>query len=204
MSSLVEEAQHHVESLVADLEGDNDFMPFLTIACLDDKVVYVGLAMPGEEGKNDLADVMGALTAAYRAQEVVFASVSWMVKADSREGLGHRMPSEHPDRVEAVFLLHVTGDMNDIMHSAEVRRTNGRVTLGAWDSFDATEVAGRFGEAIHRGMVLSANLPPEMVAYIEANFAAGNDEEVIGPLIRAFHTLRTGDFPTHSSTQNGD
>lgn len=189
--SLVEDARRHVESLVEDLEGNDDFMPFMTIVCHDDKVAYVGLEMPDEEGKGDIADVMAAMTAAYRAKEVVFGSVSWMVKSAKKEGLG-MMPSEHPDRVEAVFLLHITGD-GDTMHHAEVRREDGTVFLDTWDSFEAdSNVSGRFGTAIHMGMKLSANLPPEMVEYMEANFAVGKEEEVVGPMVRAFHHLRMG------------
>ena len=190
--TLIDQAREHVEALVADLEDEDDFMPFLTyngIAQGEPSSGYVGLQMPENEQRNDIADVMMAILAIYRATEAVFASVTWAVKTATADELDV-MPSEHPDRVEQVFMIHVTPD-GDAIHSARVTRVQGRVQLGDWEAIEGLQrVGGRFADAIHNGITMGAQLPPEMITFIDARVADDQVEELVGPFLRAMRTIR--------------
>ena len=194
MTDLIDIARQHVESLVADLEGEADFMPFMTYlgtARGEPTSGYVGLPMP-DDAHDDIADVMMAVLAIYRATEAVFSTVSWQV-AMSRDEIKDPkvMPSEHPDRVEAVFMLHVSPD-GDSFYNAKVIRADGRVTLEDWDVGPQVERAdGRFANAIHNGILMGAALPPEMIKFIDARIE-DEPESLIQPFMRAMNRLRKG------------
>lgn len=201
MSELMEIARRHVESLVEDLKGDEDFMPFLNILTHDRQIVYAGLAMPDSGAPRDgVADVMMALCATHRAAEAVFASTVWMVirKADAdgewpdMEGI---VPSEHPDRVETVFLASISGArLKGTTYSAPVIRENNTVRLGEWTDSEGVGMTGRFGDAIIAGMKFGEMFPPEMCEYIDAELAADRAQEVVTSLLRAISSARTGAF----------
>lgn len=194
--NLLDMARSHVESLVADLEGGDDFMPFMTYngtARGEPSTGYVGLAMPDNEERNDIADVMIAVLAIYRATEAVFASVSWAVTVMDKAELDNPkvMPSEHPDRVEQVFVLHVAPE-GDTFHSATVNRIDNRVVLGDWEVGKQVERAGgRFGDAMHMGIELGKNLPPEMIVFIDRAMEKNDEaEDLIRPFLRAMRSMR--------------
>ena len=91
--TLITMARTHIESLVADLEGEDDFMPFLTYNGTsggEPSSGYVGLEMPDVEQRDDIADIMMAILAIYRATEAVFASVTWTVSMSRRRSRGRR------------------------------------------------------------------------------------------------------------------
>ena len=192
--TLIDDARTHVESLVADLEGEDDFMPFMTYtgtARGEPSTGYVGLDMPEGEQRDDIADTMMAILAIYRATEAVFASVSWGVSVPKEDiDKPHMMPSQHPDRVEMVFMVHVTPD-GDAFHTAPVHRAENRVTLGDWDINSSTErMGGRFADAIHNGITMGAQLPPGAIRFIDARMANGEVQELVGPFMRAMRTIR--------------
>jgi hypothetical protein len=189
--SLVDDARGFIEHAVADLEGEDDFMPFMTYRRPDGPVCYVGLATMGDAGEKDrVSDIMAAILAAHSAVEAVFASAAWMVRDLSAEVFRDKPPSEHPMRIESAFMIHVTRD-GDAFHTADIMRAGDRVTLSEWmvESSDV-KMGGRFSDAMHMGMRLGATIPDEVREYIEANLAAGDFAAVLRPMANAFASLR--------------
>jgi len=188
MSTLTN-AQQHIESLVQDLRGEADFMPFL-ITRRGGQEFYFGLAAMADETKNDIADLMGAAVTVTQPDEAVFASVTWMVQAPKGTNPEFR-PSEHPDRKEVVMVLHVTRD-GSCMYSAALHRRDNRVLLGAWDRLGAEATGGRFADAIHAGMKVGAAIPEDFQQWCQERIAAGKFDEVLRPAMNAFRKVRTG------------
>jgi hypothetical protein len=187
--SILDNAKRHIESLVTELEGDDDFMPFL-ITRRDDKEFYVGLAAMTDETKDDMADVMFAAVAVTRAEEAVFASVSWVVRqASDEEDLTDIRPSQHPQRQEAVFITQVTRD-GDAIWLADLVRQDGRAVLKDWDQ--AQIQGGRFARALSAGMRLGAQMPEEFQEWCQAAIDSGHIEDVLRPAMSAFRKIRTG------------
>jgi hypothetical protein len=194
--NIADNARKHVEECIKDLEGENDFMPFLTYNALDGTHGYVGLATMGDQAEKDATgDYMAAILAANQATEAVFASASWMVKAQKGEAPDETtrvMPSEHPRRVECAFFMHHAPDKVSL-HSAEIFRKDNKVSLGEWEVMEfegEARLGGRFGDAITMGMTLGKNLPPEALEYIKTNLAEGKIEEVLRPMAKAFAGFR--------------
>ena len=205
MSELVEMAKQHVASLMEDLTGEEDFMPFMNIRTHDGMIAYVGLEMPeGGEARNRLGDVMMALCAIHRATEVVYVSTSWLVKRNlTTDPIGDDetperpavMPSEHPDRIEVVAIMAISGErLEGSTACASVTRENNTVRLSDWDDAEGVGIAGRFGNAIIAGMKFGEKIPPDMCAYVDAEIAAGRQDELIRLMLRALNSVRTGAF----------
>jgi len=194
VSGLLERARTYIAAAVGDLRGDNDFMPFMTYVAHDDTVGFAGLAAMGEQAERDgLADSMIGMLAVNRAREALFASCVWHVQAASREALGGKMPSECENRVEQVFVLHVDPDGNDHFHFANIHRIGGRVTLGLWRHELAVKGAGgRFGEALHIGIRMGRDMPPEMVAFIDAHMEH-NFDQMMSSIVKAIGKHRRGE-----------
>jgi hypothetical protein len=166
--NLLAHARHHVEELVNDQRGENDFMPFMTVRRRDGQEAYLGMHGMEPETKDDLAAVMFGMIVAHQATEAVFASVSWMVAypRDQVPGVLNVdlvQPSKHPDRYEAVMMEHATRD-GGTCYTAKVHRRDGRVYLDEWDQLDTSNAGGgRFGDAMFAGLRMAAVLPPEML-----------------------------------------
>lgn len=192
MAMLVDRAQEHIASIVADLEGEDDFMPFMTIQPRDGEgLVYAGLMMPeaGHE-KDGLADIMMGMCMVHRAVGAVHANMSWMVSRSLDEGPlkdDEPRPSEHPDRVEVVFLVHVTPDGSQA-YRAEIFRADNKVSLGEWE--DVQVRGGRFADAIRMGMRLGAQINGGMAAYCDQEIEAGRGEQLIKTVLRALNSAR--------------
>jgi hypothetical protein len=186
MSTLIEDAQKHIERLTQDLSGDEDFMPFMTIRDHSDRVIYAGLMMPGEEdGKDQIANFMTALCMVHRGVEAVFASVTWMVTAKPGENLPNVMPSQHPDRVEMAFLIAMDTEEHVTTHSAPLIRENNMVGVGLWSEADELRaVGGRFGDAMRHGLALAKKLPPEMAEWLDHTI--NEDSESMSELVNRF------------------
>ena len=183
MSTLVKDAQNYIERVMRELSGDDDFMPFLTMRNAAGEVAFIGMMMPdGAELKNDVAETMVALCMMYRPVEVAFATVAWMVMlpGGSASDAEKVTPSEHPDRVETVFITAHTTEGNTGFTSANVIRENNMVGVGVWEDFKSGQLAGgRFGNAIQLGIELGAKIPPEMCAWLDEQIAAGEAQNVI-------------------------
>lgn len=195
MTELLDHARDHIERMVATLSGDDDFMPFMVLNGAKDHL-YVGLPMP-DEGRDTIADVMVAILTVYRATEAVFASMAWSVMAHKREEI-KVAPSQHPDRQEIAFLVHV-GPGADACYTAPVIREAGKVGLGLWsgeaDEDGALEnIGGRFGDAMHMGIRMGSDLPIEMCAFIDEALERDDLDAVIAPFLRAMNHVRSGEL----------
>jgi len=190
MSTLTN-AQKHIEDLVGDLKGEDDFMPFL-ITNHDGAEGYWGLAAMAPEVKDDIADLIAAAMAVTRAQEAVFAAVSWVVTQDPDGPPIDVMPSEHPDRKEMVFLVHATRD-GDAMHTAQLHRIDRKVELGAWEKMDGAKMAGRFADAMRAGMHLGTKMPEEFQQWCQERIDAGEIKDALRPAMSAFRKFRMGE-----------
>ena len=200
MSELVEGTREKINEMVAELKDDNDFMPFMLVNGAKSKV-YVALDMPEWGAPRDaVADVMMGLLVIHRATEAVFASVAWSLwdlTPEERRAWGNRSFEEHPQRREMVFMVHVGVVGEDSFHCAMVTRANGRVTLGEWEDRieeGTTKAGGRFADAMHMGIKMGQDMPVEMCQYIDEALEAGDDDQVIRPLLNALRRVRAGDF----------
>ena len=192
MTELIDHARRFIEHEVEGLRNDADFMPFMTYTTHDDEVGFAGLAAMGEEDECDgLANSMTGILAVYRATEAVFASAAWMATMTAEER-DTTMPAEHPNRSEEAFILHVDPQGHDHFHSAAIHRIKGRVSLGAWkQDDDLVGVGGRFAEALHIGIQLGKELPPEMIAFIDAHIEE-DPQGLIQTFSKAFNALTGG------------
>jgi len=190
--ALIDQARISIAVMMEDLEGEEDFIPFMTIRSRDtNRTLYVGMDMPGDN-KDLVADTMTVLCATHRAAEVVFASVAWMVtKSNPASRTQWVAPSKDPDRVETVFILEAKEDAM-VTHTAPVTRENNAVRLGEWSSFPATaDVTGRFGDAIRMGMGWGRSIPPDLGEFIDTEMAEGRGERIITGLTRTLRSERT-------------
>jgi hypothetical protein len=195
--SLLDDARKQITREVSDLHGDDDFMPFMLFDGPKARV-YMALDMP-EFGKprDAIAEVMMASLAMHRATEAVFGTMAWTllgITPEERAEWGNRNFEEHPARAETVFVIHAGADGGQQFHSAPVIRENGAVTLGEWVTGENERMSGRFAHAMYSGMALGHTLPPEMVEMIDAAIEAGEEREVMEPMIRAFRRVRAGDI----------
>lgn len=198
MSRLVDYAKQHIESILKELKGQEDFLPFLTAECRDsDAQIYMGVCMPDEEeGKNAVADTMLAICAIHRATEAVFASMTWLVEGyAAQQGMRQGIrPSESMDRIEVAFLHHARnteiGNVLHTAHTAPVIRRDNTVRIGEWSSYGKALSAGRFADAIRQGMDLGGRMPPDICAHIDSEIAAGHEDNLVKSMILALDSAR--------------
>lgn len=183
--SMIDDAQSYVRSYVADLEGDDDIAPFMILRN-EEETLFTGFDMP-EEHKDDVADMMAAVTAVWRAQEAIFGSAAWVVESDTPIDCA---PSEHPDRKEMVFLVHTNG-ITDALHCSMLTRQNNGVTMSDWKEHHGDiPIGGRFGVALRLGMDLSQAFPDDAIEYLKREIRDGNIGNVIRPAMRAIKNHR--------------
>ena len=143
-AGLAGEAMQHPQdewgsmAIIQDYEGVR--YPAVPISAMLDK------GMP----KEILArQILPAMMQAAHAKVVCLGLSTWMVRSDKPipEGV---MPSEHPDRIEAIFLIEMTADGVQRMATAEIVRDEiSPPKLGEWrEDVNQKEADGLFVEAI--------------------------------------------------------
>jgi hypothetical protein len=186
--SLVLNARDHIERMVAKLEGDADFKPFMTYTDADGERGYIALVLPDVDAdmKADVADLMTAWLCVYRASEATFASVTWAVRDDEKTpGV---QPKDDPNRIELVMLIYV-GGAGDESHTARLFREGGKARLSEWEEHRYKgEVGGRFGNAMHLGMAMGADMPESGIEYCRDN--QGDMEALMRPVLNAMVNAR--------------
>jgi hypothetical protein len=209
---LLEFAKTSVEKIAQDFDKpDADFMPTLLIKAYDRKVQVVSLAgdMNSQQAKDQMARFMFAAVACLRASEVAFVSSAWAAnykppegeKLESWEDVEKRddfvMPRNNPDRIEIVNIMYAGTD-GDTMSSAEITRheREGKPpTIGPWQDMGGAgaTISGRFGDAIHDGMVVGQKMgvaPPEIAEYMDEKIANGELHDLIESFLRAMDKAR--------------
>jgi len=186
--SLLGHTKETIAKITEDFDSPNDdYDPVLLVRDHEDKVAFLGIGADMNDGdaKEEVAKFMFAVISVLRAKEAVFVSSTWMVK-DLRDGDvedGHLtvMPRDHPNRVEAVTLMHASLD-GDAIHQAEIFRTQDKPpTIGEWNVMATGELQGRFGYALRDGLKVGRKLasdetPPEIVEFMNKAIADGDLE----------------------------
>lgn len=186
---LVQAARGYIRDAVADLSDEEDFQPFLLCRNPDGDIIFTSMNMPGEPDKDAVADMMSAVIMVFGANEALFASCAWIVESQDIRDYDV-MPSEHPDRKEKAFMLHVTPD-GDGMYYCDIRRTGGKVSLSDWESpREYQRMEGRFNNAIRRGIALAANMPEELADIIDAAKRLDVLDSILPALAGAIGRLR--------------
>jgi len=184
---LLNTAREWITSQVAELGTNEGFMPVMLVERPNGEFTFIGMDMPGEEGKADAADMMTAIVAAHRATEVVFFAVSWA--AMKAPGESHVPPSEHLDRRKVVLVVHVCRD-GSATYNIPLTQENGTASLGEWQHLGAGD--GRFINAIRKGMMIGAGMPPAMAKFFDdALDGPEGMGTVIANLIRGIREIRT-------------
>jgi hypothetical protein len=214
---LLDHALEHARSCHDDLtDPEEDILPVLLWVGPYGMGIMPMLEMGDGEQKDQLAAMMTSSLACSRAVQAVMITTSWMVAApppdsdeekEARKGKGFVdimgcMPSEHPDRMECVTAMHATlEDGKDSMsHAVVTRYPDKPPTLGEWQGRTETmqsKIGGRFGDAIHLGMKIATDMPPEMIEILDAGWRDGEQTD----LISRFHKVMTGFTPEmHTET----
>lgn len=113
-----------------------------------------GLVMPDDEAKENVAQLMIASLAFAEATECVFICTAWMGPPNVED----IPPSQHPERMERVILVHQTADNCDLYAAPVIRHDNRPPDLGQWEEMGGA-MGGRFGDAIEYGMKLAHSVP---------------------------------------------
>lgn len=193
---IVSVAKAYVESMVEDLEGDNDFMPFLMIQPKDCDDIggwhMLAMMMPGEPEKKDkIADFLTSACCIYNAEEVVFCSAGWSVKNPCKEEM-EMSPSDSPMREENVFIAHATRytGRNVGHHSSNLVRENGKVFLQQWVDMVGISAVGRFAEAITLGLKLAVEMPPDVREGVVELVNAGDEQKLMAAMAAMIDSAR--------------
>lgn len=112
------------------------------------------LMMPDDEAKEKIAQMMIASIAFAEATEVIFICTAWMGPPNALDV----PPSQHPDRMERVILVHQQStDKCDLYAAPVIRHDNRPPDLGQWEEMGGA-MGGRFGDAIESGMKLAKSV----------------------------------------------
>jgi len=213
---IVSVAKAYAEALIEDLEGKNDFLPFLVIQPKDTTFDsgnwnLLVMQMPEDpEQKNRVADYMTAACAIYNAEEVVFCTAGWAVQNPCAEEL-QMAPSDSPMRVEKVLIAHSTRFTGNTVghHSADLHRVNNKVFTSPWD-YMTMRAAGRFAEAITLGFKLAVDMPPDVREGVVEMIAEGSEQKLLNATANMINSAReearkqVGDFPPAGDMLLGD
>lgn len=177
----LKKAQQFIEFSSLSLEDREDFVPFVIVTDERDREFFVGFQeMPTEPKDQDqLADMIMALCVVYGAVEVAFGSAAWSAEADVDDD-SDVLPSQRPDRKEVAIVSAVnSGGVKDVS-IASVVRESGKVGIGLWEQLPAVAISGRFAEALHMGLKLSAKIPSEIRDFLREQIEAGPVQGIVG------------------------
>lgn len=192
-TSLVTATKEHVAGVVAGWDNPrDDITPQLVFRDRDGGigVMMLLIDMDSEVEKDYVADMMTATLACSGASEACFLSSAW-VSGKQKLDKPMVMPRDDPDRIEAAIMVHHSPD-GEAMHQAVIHRTDDKPpTLAEWVMLVGDRrLGGRFANAVHRGLQIGSELPPEMVGFIKSKEAAGEQEDVVKIFMRAMKKAR--------------
>jgi|694.fasta_scaffold05332_16 hypothetical protein len=173
-------AKEFIEFSSLSLEGKDDFVPFIIVTDDRDREFFVGFAeMPTDpEAKDQIADLIMALCVVHGAVEVAFGSAAWSAETPVDDD-SDAPPSERSNRKEVAIVSAANAAGVRDVRIASVVRENGKVGIGLWEQIPPTAMTGRFAEALHMGIKLSAKIPPEIRAYLREQTEAGLIQEIV-------------------------
>lgn len=179
-------AKQAVENQAAGWGKDGDANPAVLFRDRSGDITYVSLIadMNSGEAKNHLAQVIEAQLIIGGATEVVYLSSTWMLLSTRMEDRKLNTIEDHPDRVEAVALMHFTLK-EEGLHRAIIDRSGKLPTLRPWETFPGLEMGGRFGNALKEGLRMAKTIPQEMIDLLAKLEADGEHERTLRMVMRA-------------------
>lgn len=193
-TTLFEHTRKHVEKMMQDVTGDEDFLPIMAVRDHKGDLIACGLLMPDEGQEKDMmAWTMSAICALHRATEVAFTSAAWIVIRKDKEPMPDMPPSECPDRQEVAMITMVDADGKGFLHTAPIIRENNMAGVGMWEDCTPKSgnvmTAGRFYDAICIGVGMGQSMPSDLAAYLDEEIAAGRSERLIHMMVKKFQML---------------
>jgi hypothetical protein len=188
----LDKAQKFIEFSSLSLEGEQDFVPFVIVADDKGKEFFVAFPhMPAEaKAKDQIADMIMALCVIHGAVEVSFGSAAWSVEDKGDNDLP---PSKRPDRKEVAIISAADSAGVKVVRIASMVREGDKVGIGLWEQLSVAEAAvaaGRFAEALHMGIKLSKQMPPELRDFLREQIEAGLLEEILSSTIDVINEAR--------------
>jgi hypothetical protein len=176
----LKKAQQFIEFSSLSLENKQDFAPFVIVTDEQDREFFVAFEdMPTDpEAKDRLADMIMALCVVHGAVEVAFGSAAWSAETSAEED-SDVPASQRPNRKEVAVVSGATSAGVKDVRIASVVRENGKVGIGLWEQLSLAEISGRFAEALHMGLKLSAKMPPEIRDFLREQIEAGLMREIV-------------------------
>lgn len=197
--SLIEHAKTVVRKEASELEGPDDDIPpmFLWLGAHGYGIMPIADLMKGDEEKDKLTVVMTAALVVGRATEAIHISTAWMAQVDTstlspeelermKQGYANPRPADRPDRIEAVVLTHITTDTDSLVDARVTRHKDKPPELGEWEtrSYETGSLGGRFGDAIHLGLSMVKELPPELIDIIKEGWEVDRQAELMNRFIK--------------------
>jgi hypothetical protein len=176
----LEKAKQFIEFSSLSLEDKEDFVPFVIVTDEQDREFFVGFEqMPEEpEAKDQLADMIMALCVVHGAVEVAFGSAAWSAET-SVDDNSDVPPSQRSNRKEVAIVSAANSAGVKDVRIASVVRENAKVGIGLWEQLPLTVATGRFAEALHMGIKLSAKIPPDIRDFLREQIEAGLMREIL-------------------------
>lgn len=188
MDTLFERAAKHIEAAVRDIEGDEDFLPFMALTDHRGETIIAGLMMPETaQGKDSVAAMMAALCTLHQATEAAFGSAAWTVEADENGKMPDLPPSECDNRKETVVLQMVDTDCKTSVRMAPMIRENNMAAVGLWeDSPIGADGRGRFLDAMRVGIKAVGDCPADLREYMDRELAEGREAQILQRMAKTF------------------
>jgi hypothetical protein len=195
-SKLFQFAMDRAREDVTELkEPEEDIMPVFLWTGPHGTGLMPLLGMRDGAAKDRIAGAMMAAIVVSQAAEAAMITTSWMVKMNQHpdehgaptvwDGV---MPSQHPDRVECITVLHAD-QRSCSMGEAELTRYPHRPPdLGEWNvwSDEGMKMGGRFGEAMGHGLQMVQESPPAMVEIIENAWLDGQEQDLMQRFLKVW------------------
>lgn len=197
----LKQAQQFIEFSSLSLDDGEDFVPFVILTDERDREFFIGFeTMPTDpEAKDQMADMIMALCVVHGAVEVAFGSAAWSAET-SVDDTSDVPPSQRPDRQEVAIVSAANSAGVKNVCIASVVRENSKVGIGLWEQIPTVAIAGRFSEALHMGLKLSAKIPPEIRGFLREQIEAGLLREIVNSTMHVITEARQGAMTMEKGT----
>lgn len=115
------------------------------------------LRLPGwisndDEAKQALGWALGAAARVTRPVLTALIQSTWMVEKEGYDPELEPRPSEHPERIERLFILVVDAEVEHAHYATIHRRRRRPPVLGEWKSYTDGQAAGRLVDPLRAAM----------------------------------------------------
>jgi hypothetical protein len=187
---IVQMSKDLVACQMEDLIGGEDPVPFQVVKDGNDDVSISLVHIPeAADGREKMADFLTAACCVHRATEATFLSAAWSSMYSNVNEVGRVMPSERPNRVEIVTLVHVKHQQVQT-HTAAILRVDGKVQLSPWIFDPDFSDSGRIPSALLLGISLAKEMPAEMVEALDTALETIPIGRVMELFVNQLHQVR--------------